>query len=111
MTILFHSASLILVFWFCIKMSAGLVSIKNVVVGHHTTPTSAERPTGMTSSTLSWLLLCLGVAIYAAQMTADKIQSYFAICLVVKDERDLVEWIEYHHRMGCDKFYIFDHNS
>ncbi len=37
--------------------------------------------------------------------------SYFAMCLVVKNERDLPEWIEYHKRMGCAKFYIFDHNS
>jgi hypothetical protein len=34
------------------------------------------------------------------------------MCLIVKDEtEDVVEWIEYHHRMGASKFYIFDHNS
>ena len=38
---------------------------------------------------------------------------YFAICAIVKDELDvdLWEWIVYHLRMGCSKFYIFDHNS
>lgn len=39
-------------------------------------------------------------------------RSYFAMCLIVKnDELDLLEWVEYHRRMGCSKFYIFDHNS
>lgn len=39
-------------------------------------------------------------------------QSYFAICLIFRDEiQDLPEWIEYHKRMGTSKFYIFDHNS
>jgi hypothetical protein len=37
--------------------------------------------------------------------------SYFAICLAVKDELDLSEWVEYHKRKGCSKFYIFDNNS
>lgn len=36
---------------------------------------------------------------------------YFAISLVVKNVFDLPEWIEYHRRLGCTKFYIFDHNS
>jgi hypothetical protein len=34
------------------------------------------------------------------------------MCLVVKDyNRYIVEWIEYHKRMGCGHFYIFDHAS
>jgi hypothetical protein len=38
--------------------------------------------------------------------------SYFAICLVVKDYNDyIVEWIEYHKRMGCGRFYIYDHGT
>lgn len=36
---------------------------------------------------------------------------YFAICLIVKHDPYLDEWIEYHARMGCSKFYVFDHNS
>ncbi len=41
-----------------------------------------------------------------------KQRDYFAICLIVKDDHlDIVEWIEYHKRMGCSKFYITDHNS
>jgi hypothetical protein len=42
----------------------------------------------------------------------SKIESYFAMCLIIRDAgEDLPEWIEYHHRMGASKFYIFDHNS
>jgi hypothetical protein len=42
----------------------------------------------------------------------SKIESYFAMCLLIKEGgQDLPEWIEYHHRMGASKFYIFDHNS
>ena len=37
---------------------------------------------------------------------------YFAMCLVTKNENEsLGKWIEYHKRMGCSQFYIFDHNS
>ena len=40
-------------------------------------------------------------------------RTFLALCLVVKDERRdyLREWIEYHRRLGCEKFYIFDNNS
>jgi hypothetical protein len=42
----------------------------------------------------------------------SKIESYFAMCLIIKDGvEDLPEWIEYHYRLGASKFYIFDHNS
>lgn len=43
----------------------------------------------------------------------DSIQhhSYFAICAIVKNEDYLSEWIEYHRRLGCGKFYLFDDNS
>jgi len=35
----------------------------------------------------------------------------FAICLAVRDDEDIVEWIEYHWRKGCSKFYVFDNFS
>ena len=35
-------------------------------------------------------------------------QSYFAICAIVRDEPDLLEWVEYHKQMGCNKFYLTD---
>lgn len=38
-------------------------------------------------------------------------KSYFSLCLAVKDDEDVYEWIEYHKRMGCSHFYIFDNNS
>lgn len=38
--------------------------------------------------------------------------AYLAMCLVVKDqEDDLREWVDYHHSIGVEKFYIFDDNS
>lgn len=44
------------------------------------------------------------------QLKRDK--TYFAMCMIVKnDHLDIVEWIEYHRRLGCSKFYISDHNS
>lgn len=51
------------------------------------------------------LTLLLGVAL-------SEHPSYLAICLIVKNDVEyLPEWIDYHHRMGVSKFYIFDHNS
>ena len=37
--------------------------------------------------------------------------AYAAICLVVKDDHDVVEWLTYHNRIGVGKFYIFDNGS
>jgi len=37
--------------------------------------------------------------------------SYFALCLIVKNDPDIVEWIDYHQKMGCSKIYVFDHSS
>lgn len=37
---------------------------------------------------------------------------YLAMCLIVKDQPlDVLEWIEYHRKLGATKFYVFDHNS
>lgn len=30
-----------------------------------------------------------------------------AICLMMRDEDDVVEWVTYHHRMGVEKIYIY----
>lgn len=38
-------------------------------------------------------------------------QSYFAICLIIKNDYDIIEWIDYHRKMGCSKFYVNDHSS
>ena len=38
-------------------------------------------------------------------------RNYFAICFAVWDDPDIVEWIEYHWRKGCSKFYIYDNYS
>lgn len=34
-----------------------------------------------------------------------------ALCLIAKDEEDIVEWITYHARLGVSKFYVFDNGS
>ena len=50
-------------------------------------------------------------------MTAERVvrdpgQAHLAICLSVKDQnKDLREWIKYHHHIGVGKFYVFDDNS
>jgi len=37
--------------------------------------------------------------------------STVALCLMVKDDMDIYEWITYHNRLGVGKFYIFDNGS
>jgi hypothetical protein len=34
-----------------------------------------------------------------------------SICAIVKDEKDLIEWIIYHKLIGFDHFYIYDNND
>ena len=35
-----------------------------------------------------------------------------AFCLVVKDDTDVGDWVDYHHlRLGVSRFYVFDHGS
>jgi hypothetical protein len=39
-------------------------------------------------------------------------QVYFAICAIAKNEGCyLPEWIEFHHALGCEKFYLYDNES
>lgn len=39
-------------------------------------------------------------------------KNYLAICAIAKDEGAYFkEWIEWHHKMGVDKFYIYDNES
>jgi len=35
----------------------------------------------------------------------------FAMCVTAKDEQRIAEWVEYHKRKGCGKFYIYDNDS
>lgn len=38
--------------------------------------------------------------------------NYISLCCIVKDENDyLDEWINYHRRIGVEKFYIYDNES
>jgi hypothetical protein len=45
---------------------------------------------------------------YGLNVTGSGNNSYLAICAVVKMEPDILEWVDYHRRMGCGRFYIFD---
>ena len=39
-------------------------------------------------------------------------KNYSALCLLIKDENIyLPEWLEHHHNIGIDHFYIYDNNS
>ncbi|MDR2839878.1 MAG: glycosyltransferase family 92 protein [Paludibacter sp.] len=53
------------------------------------------------------------VATYASiKCHKTKPQYYFSICAIAKNEgRYFPEWIEYHHALGCEKFYIYDNES
>eukprot|EP01026_Neomeris_dumetosa_P021378 TRINITY_DN1870_c0_g1_i10.p1 TRINITY_DN1870_c0_g1~~TRINITY_DN1870_c0_g1_i10.p1 ORF type:complete len:392 (+),score=17.95 TRINITY_DN1870_c0_g1_i10:107-1177(+) len=37
--------------------------------------------------------------------------SYLALCTIVKDEVDIVDWIKYHVYIGFKKIYVYDHGS
>lgn len=54
------------------------------------------------------LLLGVLLALHSLLLSASNPADYFAICAVAKMEPDILEWIEYHRRMGCSKFYIYD---
>jgi hypothetical protein len=47
----------------------------------------------------------------SSSSAAEVVESYFSICLALKEDDDVLEWIDYHSRMGCSRFYIFDSNS
>lgn len=45
-------------------------------------------------------------------MKKSKYPYYLAMCAIAKNEgRYFPEWIEYHHMMGVEKFYIYDNES
>jgi hypothetical protein len=55
-------------------------------------------------------ILVLYALFYVIEVVGSNI-SYFAICLIVKNDLDIIEWIEYHKKMGCSKFYVYDNHS
>jgi hypothetical protein len=38
-------------------------------------------------------------------------EDYFAICTCAKYEPDIMEWVEYHLRMGASKIYVYDNSD
>ncbi|MEW5300200.1 MAG: hypothetical protein WDW38_003039 [Sanguina aurantia] len=54
----------------------------------------------------------LGGSIDATNTTKRRSNAYVGICAIVKNEqRNIQEWIDYHHWIGVGKFYIYDHGS
>ena len=54
----------------------------------------------------------LPLSLLSASSTSSESKSYLALCAIVRDEPvDIIEWIEYHRRMGVGHFYITDHES
>jgi hypothetical protein len=50
--------------------------------------------------------------VLAPDLAGNNIMSYFAVCVVARAEHlDIVEWVEYHLRMGASKIYLFDDKS
>jgi preprotein translocase subunit SecG len=43
--------------------------------------------------------------------TNNNSTSSFAICAVTKNEKDIREWVIYHHKLGCSKFYLYDNGE
>ena len=72
---------------------------------------AASSPRGLV--VLLILVLASGAAFsWLLSRGKAEVAAYVAMCLIVKDQpRDVVEWVQYHHALGVDKFYVFDHNS
>ncbi len=47
----------------------------------------------------------------AAIIPPQPMDSYLAICMMVRDDPDFPEWITHHRRLGVGSFYVYDHNS
>jgi hypothetical protein len=44
-------------------------------------------------------------------VNSTNFKSYFAICAVIKNEPDIREWVSYHYKMGCGKFFLRDNGN
>ena len=50
--------------------------------------------------------------IYKLKRNNTKPKYYLAVCAIAKNEGPYFkEWIEWHHKMGVDKFYVYDNES
>lgn len=58
------------------------------------------------------LLAGRGHSVEDGQLQRPPEHAYVALCAIVRNENDYIrEWIDYHHFIGVDKFYVFDHMS
>jgi Glycosyltransferase family 92 len=52
------------------------------------------------------------LVVLSSAITAATVRPTLALCLITKDEnRDLLEWVEYHYSIGVTKVIIVDNNS
>jgi hypothetical protein len=42
---------------------------------------------------------------------AVPLSANLAVCMISRDEEDMVEWLTHHRKLGVGAFYLFDHNS
>jgi hypothetical protein len=47
----------------------------------------------------------------AIQLPPYPLQSYVGMCVAVRDERDLGEWLDHYRALGVGAFYLYDHNA
>jgi hypothetical protein len=67
----------------------------------HLTVNGANLPTNNTE-----------LAVLSSAVTAAIVRPTLALCLITKDEnRDLLEWVEYHYSIGVTKVIVVDNNS
>lgn len=76
----------------------------------------------ITKMRLIWriaLIICI-LSIYTISTSSEKslvsgktdnFVSEVAICAVAKNEREIHEWVEYHYKLGIEKFYIYDNGD
>ena len=62
--------------------------------------------------TMSFLTLYYHLYVFKYKQQ-DVYENYFGMCLHVKDEQheDIIQWIDYHHRLGANKIYVVDDGS
>lgn len=53
----------------------------------------------------------LKLSVNNSQTPDDSEQEPIAFCVMAKNELDLHEWVDYHRKLGVNKFYLFDEYS
>jgi len=63
-------------------------------------------------SLLSFAIAMCGVCLVVRGKKLDGDNAFVAMCVIVKDEPDIVSWVQYHHeRLNVLRIYLYDHGS